>query len=65
MSRAYKCDICGTLFHGGECVPDLKIVKYTHPFGDEVLDLCLGCQRKLEKFVANESSINLIPSVNT
>ena len=47
---AKKCDICGALYER-ECTPDLRIVTYTHPYGDRWLDLCPKCQEKLERFV--------------
>ncbi len=53
MAKACKCDICRKLFEERLAIPDLCITKYTHGYGDTRLDLCEGCQEKLENFVNN------------
>lgn len=47
---AKKCDRCGKLYDRYDAVPNLKVQKYIHGFGDVRLDLCPECQRKLEIF---------------
>lgn len=53
MANAKKCDICGRLFEA-TFVPDITIHKYRHCYGEERLDICPECQKKLEKFVNKE-----------
>lgn len=36
---ANKCDRCGTLYER-EYTPDVRINIYSHPYGDERVDLC-------------------------
>lgn len=57
MSKACKCDVCGKLFEERRAVPELTIKKYRHPYGEERLDLCDECQKKLENFV-NKKGVN-------
>ena len=52
---AYKCDVCGALFER-KCTPDVRVNVYTHGYGDEWLDLCPQCQKKLEEFVHADRS---------
>lgn len=47
---AKKCDICGTLYEQ-QCIPDVRIIIYCHPYGDTWLDLCPKCQERLDRFV--------------
>ena len=51
---ALKCDRCGTLYER-DYTPDIRINKYTHPYGDEWIDLCPKCQQMLEKWLNGAS----------
>ena len=51
--EAKQCDVCGTLY---ECAPfsgDIRIFIDQGPWGDKRLDLCEGCQKKLDDFIKN------------
>ena len=37
--------------------PDLKLYQYRHPYGEDRLDLCDECQKKLELFVESGGKI--------
>lgn len=51
--NAKKCDRCGMLYEYDGITPDLRVNKYTHPYGDRWYDLCPHCQKYLERFLAN------------
>lgn len=51
--KAYKCDICGALFERA-VVPDIRLVKFMFGYGEERLDLCPDCQKKLEDWMEKE-----------
>lgn len=51
--NAKKCDRCGVLYEVPERTPDIRVYKYTHPYGDTRYDLCPHCQKQLEKFLIN------------
>ena len=55
--RACKCDICGKLYESKMYVSDIRINKYRHPYGDEWLDLCDDCQKKLEDWINRKGDI--------
>lgn len=44
-----KCDVCGEAYE--IYTPDIRINVYRHPYGDEWLDLCPKCQKKLEEWI--------------
>lgn len=48
---ANKCDRCGKLYER-QYTPDVRINIYIHPYGDEWVDLCPECQKKLEDFIS-------------
>ena len=50
MASARKCDVCKTLFEE-HSTPDVTIYIYHHPYGENRVDLCPECQKKLEHFV--------------
>ena len=50
---ALKCDRCGALYER-DYTPDIRINKYTHPYGDEWIALCPKCQQMLEKWLKGE-----------
>lgn len=54
MATALKCDRCGKLYERPECVPDIRIHKYVHYYGDQQYDLCPECQKKFEEFLKGE-----------
>ena len=52
MGCACKCDACGTLYEPWQmAVPDVTIRIYRHPYGEDRVDLCRSCQKKLEDFI--------------
>lgn len=55
--KAYKCDICGALFEM-TVIPDIRLVKYTHGYGEGLLDLCPDCQKKLEDWMKKKVTAN-------
>lgn len=57
MADAKKCDRCGRVYDAPTYVSDLRINRYTHPYGDRWYDLCSGCEGDLEKFLKNEDII--------
>ncbi len=53
--RALKCDRCGALYEEPYAIPDIRIHKYKHHYGEERLDLCDNCQKKLEDWLVSPS----------
>ena len=51
MAVASKCDRCGLLYEQLKAVPNLRLIHYYHPFGDERYDLCPECQKELEEWI--------------
>ena len=57
--EACKCDICKKLFEAPMCTPDITIRRYRHPYGEDTLDLCPECQKRLEKWIESGGKINV------
>ena len=53
MSKANKCDRCGTFYEHNREVYLHKHYMYkdNHPCGDTRIDLCPNCQAELEKWL--------------
>lgn len=51
MASARKCDVCEKLYESYPCTPWVNIFVDNYPYGDNRLDLCPDCQKKLEEFI--------------
>ena len=56
MANAKQCDRCGDLYPAVICVPDIRISKYVHCYGNQWIDLCPNCQSQLERWLKREVS---------
>lgn len=54
--NAKKCDRCKSLYEE-RCTPDLQLIRYRHPYGDERIDLCPECLSELEKWLVEQEVI--------
>lgn len=52
--RACKCDKCGALYDAPNCVPNITVRKYEHPYGERIYDLCPPRSRKLEQWLKED-----------
>lgn len=48
---ALKCDVCGAYYDRPKCDPLVWIVVDHGRFGEETLDLCGECEKKLKDFI--------------
>lgn len=57
MSRAYKCDRCGTLCEYEKCRNNSLFVNKWEGYKNKILDLCPKCQKELNDWFGCDKEV--------
>jgi uncharacterized C2H2 Zn-finger protein len=59
MSRAYKCDRCGSLYeHDYKVHGNNSLFMGRRPYSNDLLDLCPMCQKSFESWFTYPTKVN-------